>query len=58
MDFDPATGRYVRISVQSQYPNPDGNLGFTEVQLFQAVPEPAALGLIAIALPALLRRRR
>ena len=49
---------YVRISVQSQYPNPDGNLGFTEVQLFQAVPEPAALGLVALGLPALLRRRR
>jgi len=58
MDFDPATGRYVRLSVQSQYPNPDGNLGFTEVQLFQAVPEPATLGLMALGLPALLRRLR
>jgi hypothetical protein len=58
MDFDPATGRYVRLSVQSQYENPDGNLGFTEVQLFQAVPEPAALGLVALGLPMALRRRR
>jgi hypothetical protein len=58
LDFDPATGRYVRISVLSQYPNPDGNLGFTEVQLFQVVPEPGALGTLMIAVPVLLRRRR
>lgn len=57
VDFDPATGRYVRLTVLSQYPNPDGNLGFTEVQLFQ-VPEPGALGLVALAFPTLLRRRR
>lgn len=56
-DFDPATGRYVRLSVLSQFPNEDANLGFTEVQLFQ-VPEPSALGLLAIALPPLLGRRR
>lgn len=57
VDFDPATGRYVRLSVLSQYPNPDGNLGFTEVQLFQ-VPEPGAMGIVALAITMLLRRRR
>lgn len=57
VDFDPATGRYVRISVLSQYANPDANLGFTEVQLFQ-VPEPSSAGVVALVLPVLLRRRR
>lgn len=57
VDFDPATGRYVRLSVLSQYPNPDGNLGFTEVQLFQ-VPEPGAVAKLLVAAPMLLRRRR
>jgi hypothetical protein len=55
-DFLPATGQYVRLTVQSQYPNPDGNLGFIEVQVFQGVPEPGAVGILSVAL--LLRRRR
>jgi hypothetical protein len=59
VEFDPATGQYVRLVVDSQYLNPDANLGFTEVQFFQSVvPEPAALGVAATALPLLLRRRR
>ena len=59
LDFDPATGRYVRLSGVTQYPNPDGNLGFVELQLFSGVvPEPGTLGLAAACLPLLLRRRR
>jgi hypothetical protein len=56
-DFDAASGQYVRLSFQSQYPNPDSNLGFTEVQLFQ-VPEPSALSVLTLGLPMLARRRR
>jgi hypothetical protein len=57
VDFDPATGQYVRLTFQTVYPNPDANLGFIEVQLFQ-VPEPGAVALFAMAVPAMLRRRR
>ena len=57
VDFDLATGRYVRISVLSQYPNPDGNLGFTEVQLFQ-VPEPGTIGMLIVVAPLVMRRKR
>jgi hypothetical protein len=56
VDFDAATGRYVRLSFQSQYPNNDANLGFTELQLFQ-VPEPGMLGLV-FGLPLILSRWR
>lgn len=59
LDFDAATGRYVRLSGITQHPNPDSNLGFVELQLFgTAVPEPGTLGLAALCLPLLLRRRR
>ena len=57
VDFADASGQYVRLTFQSQYPNPDGNLGFTEVQLFE-VPEPGALSVLAMGLPLLSRRRR
>ena len=57
VDFAPAAGRYVRLSFQSVYPNPDSNLGFTELQLFQ-VPEPSAFALAVPALWLLARRRR
>jgi hypothetical protein len=58
VDFLPATGQYVRLTVQSQYPNPDGNLGFIELQVFQGVPEPGVVGTLVLALPLLLRRGR
>jgi hypothetical protein len=58
VDFTAATGQFVRLTFQSQYANPDQNLGFTEVQIFQAIPEPAALALAALGLPLLARRRR
>ena len=44
--FDPATGRYVRLTVLSRYANRDESLGFTEVQLF-AVLEPTLTSLLA-----------
>ena len=59
VEFAPVTAQFVRLSVLSVYPNPDTNLGFTEVQYFTPIPEPAALGLLAFgALPLLARRRR
>ena len=58
VDFDPATGQYVRLTFQGVYPNNDANLGFTEIQLFNVIPEPGPLGLLGIAGPLVLRRRR
>ena len=58
LDFAPATGRYVRLTFQSTYPNPDANLGFTELQLLQ-VPEPSRLAaVVGVGLSLLARRRR
>ena len=56
-EFAPATGRYVRLSVLSQFDNRDATIGITEIQLF-AVPEPTALGLVLPAAALLMRRRR
>ena len=50
VDFDPATGRYVRLTLLSRYANRDDSFGVTELQLF-TVPEPTA---VATVLPALL----
>jgi hypothetical protein len=54
VDFDAATGRYVRLTLLSRYANRDDSFGVTEVQLF-SVPEPGA---VATVLPALLLLRR
>jgi len=54
VDFDPAAGRYVRLTLLSRYSNRDESFGVTEVQLF-AVPEPTA---VALVLPALMLLRR
>jgi hypothetical protein len=54
VDFDPATGRYVRLTLLSRYANRDESFGVTEVQLF-AVPEPTAVGLV---LPVFMLLRR
>jgi hypothetical protein len=54
VDFDPATGRYVRLTLLSRYTNRDDSFGVTEVQLF-AVPEPTG---VAMVVPALLLLRR
>ena len=56
-DFDPASGRYVRLTVLSRYANRDESLGITEVQLF-AVPEPTGLGLLAASGILLMRRKK
>ena len=56
--FAAASGRYVRLTFQTVYPNPDANLGFTEVQLFQVIPEPGSLALLSAGGVALLARRR
>ena len=55
-DFDPATGRYVRMTLLARYTNRDESFGVTEFQLF-AVPEPACVGLVAPGLLLLMRRR-
>jgi hypothetical protein len=58
VEFDPALGRYVRLTFQGVHPNQDANLGFTEVQLFSVVPEPGAATVLLLALPWVLRRKR
>jgi hypothetical protein len=57
VDFDAATGRYVRLTLLSRYANRDDSFGVTEVQLF-AVPEPTGTELLVPSLLLLRRRPR
>jgi hypothetical protein len=54
--LDPTLARYVRLTFQNQYGGADGNVGFTEIQLFAALPEPGTL-VMCLAILAALRRR-
>ena len=53
LDLTSVAGRYVRVETTL-----NEFLAFSEIEAFAVIPEPAALSLAAIALPALLKRRR
>lgn len=58
--FSPVTASYVRFNIQSTFEHASdetGKAAFAEVR-FEAVPEPAALMLVAVGLLAMLSRRR
>jgi MYXO-CTERM domain-containing protein len=54
--FDPITARYVRLQATSSIGSP--NTGVSEIIFYTPVPEPGALGVMAVGALGMLRRRR